>query len=60
MSLAGRNTQDRLIKREEQMERGKRGIGLEISTLVSGRVTGEQIVRSMTCKMMAHTVSAST
>jgi hypothetical protein len=38
MSLVGRDTQDRSIKREEKMERGSIGINGEISTLVRARV----------------------
>ncbi len=58
MSLVGSYTQDRSIKREEKMERGSLGIAMEISTLVSGRVAGKQMVRSISSKLMAHTVSA--
>ena len=60
MSLAGSTTQDRSIKREDVMERGRSGVLMEISTLVSSRMTTEQMVTSINCKMTAHTVSAST
>jgi hypothetical protein len=59
MSLVGKDTQDRSIKREDMMERGKSGKNGEISTLVSGRVIVKLMVRSITCKMTAHTVSES-
>ena len=59
MSLVGSATQDRSIKREDGMERASCGIFMELSTLVSGRVPATQMVRCITCKMTAHTVSLS-
>jgi hypothetical protein len=59
MSLVGRGTQDRSIKIEKGMEKGKLGILGELSRLVSGMIASAQMVKSINCKMMAHTVSSS-
>jgi hypothetical protein len=60
MSLVGSYTQDRSIKREDGMEKGSFGVGMEISTLVSGRVAAAQMVSGIDCKMTAYTICAST
>jgi hypothetical protein len=56
MSLVGSYTQDRLIKREEWMDRGSIGMIGEKSRLVSSSVATGQMVNAMNCKITAHTV----
>jgi hypothetical protein len=58
MSLVFNTTQDRLIKREDGMERVKSGILKEIYISVFKIKTAKQMVRSIYYKMMGDIVSA--